>query len=350
VSTRDAQHALELFPRDTDGLFAELGLPQYVSKQLLDWVYKKQVQSVEEMSNIRKVVRERLSEALEFRKGKLVKTQNASDGTRKHLLEWESPEKRTETVMIPAKARRTACVSSQVGCPVGCTFCASGLEGLGGNLSAGQIVEQVVSLGADEITNIVFMGMGEPLSNYQNVTRAIRILNAPWGLGIGARKITVSTVGLPAAIEKLAKFEIPVTLALSLHAPNDDIRKELIPWAKFATIKEILKACDTYFKATGREITLEYLLLHKVNDRTAHAKELAALCKTLRCNVNLIRYNEVPDLPFERPQTEQVRRFQETLASAGVNSHIRASRGRDIAAACGQLKRQHITPSIGESS
>ena len=187
-------------------------------------------------------------------------------------------------------------------------------------------------------------------SNYQNVTRAIRILNAPWGLGIGARKITVSTVGLPAAIEKLAKFEIPVTLALSLHAPNDDIRKELIPWAKFAKIKEILKACDIYFKATGREITLEYLLLHNVNDRKAHAKELASLCKTLRCNVNLIRYNEVPDLPFERPETEQVRRFQETLASAGVNSHIRASRGRDIAAACGQLKRQHITPSIEESS
>ena len=151
------QHVLELFPRDTDGLVAELGLPQFVSKQLLDWIYKKQVHSVDEMSNIGKEVRERLSEVLAFRKGKLVKTQNASDGTRKHLLEWETPEKRTETVMIPAKTRRTACVSSQVGCPVGCTFCASGLEGLGGNLSAGQIVEQVVSLGANEITNIVFM-------------------------------------------------------------------------------------------------------------------------------------------------------------------------------------------------
>jgi 23S rRNA (adenine2503-C2)-methyltransferase len=244
--------------------------------------------------------------------------------------------------MIPAKGRRTACVSSQVGCPVKCTFCASGIGGLEGSLDVGQIVEQVMTFGASDISNVVFMGMGEPLANYNAVTRAIRILNAPWGLGIGARKITLSTVGIPVAIEKFAKFDIPVTLALSLHAPNDELRKELIPWARFSPIEDILKSCNIYFESTGREITLEYLLLGGVNDRIAEAKELVSLCKTLRCNVNLIRYNEVPELEYVRPKTDQVRRFQETLTKAGVNAHIRASRGLDISAACGQLKRDQI--------
>jgi 23S rRNA (adenine2503-C2)-methyltransferase len=344
------QHALELFPRDVDAIVADLGLPQYSSKQILDWIYTKKIDSIDEMSNIAKKHRSMLAEQLQLRRSKVVTTQKASDGTIKKLLAWDEGSKQTETVMIPAKERRTACVSSQVGCPVGCTFCASGIGGLEGNLAVGQIVEQVVSLSANNITNIVFMGMGEPLANFTAVTRAIRIINAPWGLGIGARKITVSTVGLPTAIERLATFDIPVTLALSLHAPNDDLRKQLIPWAKFATIQEILSACDIYFKATGREITLEYLLLRGVNDRVSHAKELSELCKTLRCNVNLIRYNEVAGLPFERPETKQVHRFQEALSKANVNSHIRASRGRDIAAACGQLKREHSQITIEESS
>ncbi len=344
------QHALELFPRDVDAIVAELGLPLFTSKQILDWIYTKKIDSIDEMSNIAKKHRAALAAQLHMRRSKVVTTQKASDGTVKKLLAWDEGPKQTETVMIPAKARRTACVSSQVGCPVGCTFCASGIGGLEGNLAVGQIVEQVVLLGGNNISNIVFMGMGEPLANFNAVTRAIRILNAPWGLGIGARKITVSTVGLPAAIERLATFDVPVTLALSLHAPNDDLRKQLIPWAKFATIKEILAACDIYFKATGREVTLEYLLLRGVNDRVSHAKELAALCKTLRCNVNLIRYNEVSELPFERPETKQVHRFQEALAKAHVNSHIRTSRGRDIAAACGQLKREVSQVTIEESS
>jgi len=343
-------HALELFPRDIESIVAELGMPQYANKQILSWIYKKQVDSVEDMTNIRKEYREELKNHLFLRRSTVLTTQHASDGTIKKLLAWDDGEKQTETVMIPTKNRKTACVSSQVGCPVGCTFCASGLEGLEGNLAVGQIVEQIIRLGADSITNVVFMGMGEPMANYDAVTRAIRIINAPWGLGIGARKITVSTVGLPLAIERLAKFDVPVTLALSLHAPNDELRKQLIPWAKFATIEDILKSCSTYFTATGREITLEYLMLGGVNDRSSQAKELADLCKTLRCNVNLIRYNEVPGLEFKRPETAQVRRFQETLTKGGVNSHIRASRGRDISAACGQLKREHQQITLGESS
>ena len=342
-------HALELFPRDIEAITADIGMPSYASNQLLHWIYEKQVSSVDEMTNVRKEYRKELDTRLFFRRSSLITTKNASDGTIKKLLAWDDGVKQTETVMIPTKTRKTACVSSQVGCPVGCTFCASGLEGLEGNLAVGQIVEQVIHLGADEITNVVFMGMGEPLANYDTVTRAIRILNASWGLGIGARKITVSTVGMPVAIEKLTKFDIPVTLALSLHAPNDELRKQLIPWAKFSTIEEILRACSTYFDATGREITLEYLLLGGINDKSSQAKELADLCKTLRCNVNLIRYNEVPGLEFKRPDNTQVKRFQDTLAKYGVNSHIRASRGRDIAAACGQLKREHQL-TIEESS
>lgn len=335
------EHALELFPRDIEAMTASIGLPPFATEQVLDWIYKKQITSIDEMSNISKAKRDLLEDQLFLRRSQLVTTSKASDGTIKNLLSWDDGTKQTETVMIPDKKRRTACVSSQVGCPVGCKFCASGIGGLEGNLDVGQIVEQVISLGANEITNVVFMGMGEPLANYDSVTRAIRILNAPWGLGIGARKITVSTVGLPAAIERFATFDIPVTLALSLHAPNDKLREELIPWAKFSPIEDILNACSTYFAATSREITLEYLLLSNVNDRVQHAKELAKLCKTLRCNVNLIRYNEVPEFQFERPGSAQVQRFQDTLRDAGVNVHIRKSRGRDIAAACGQLKREY---------
>lgn len=334
-------HALEQFPRDIEAIVAELGMPEFATKQILSWIYEKGVDNVDAMTNISKRYRDLLDERLYFRRSSKVVEKIASDNTRKLLLAWDEGSKKTETVMIPTPKRNTACVSSQVGCPVGCTFCASGLDGLEGNLDVGQIVEQVILLGADSISNIVFMGMGEPLANYDAVTRAIRILNAPWGCGIGARKITVSTVGLPAAIERLATFDIPVTLALSLHAPNDELRKQLIPWAKFAPIEDLLKSCANYFSATGREITLEYLLLSGVNDRIAEAKELAELCHTLRCNVNLIRYNEVENIAFKRPQSAQVRRFQETLQNAGVNAHIRASRGRDIDAACGQLKRHY---------
>jgi 23S rRNA (adenine2503-C2)-methyltransferase len=246
--------------------------------------------------------------------------------------------------MIPTEDRRTACVSSQVGCPVGCKFCASGIGGLDGNLTSGRIVEQIWRLGRLEgvgrVSNVVFMGMGEPLANFANVTQAIRTINAEWGLGIGARKITVSTVGLPPAIRKLCAFEIPVTLALSLHAPFDELRRKIIPWAEYSTIEELLDACQEWFVKTGREITLEYILLGGVNDQPEHAEELARLARTMRANVNLIRYNEVEGVPFARPSTDDVRRFQEILRAKHVNTHIRASRGRDIAAACGQLRHE----------
>lgn len=333
------------------------GMPKFAAKQLLDWVYGKGVVEIDRMTNLSKANRDMLAHEMQFLQGNEMRSLAATDGTHKLLLGWPAPGvtlpilgvatgRETECVMIPTEERRTACVSSQMGCPVGCKFCASGLEGVEGNLTAGQIVEQVWRLaqipGVGRISNVVFMGMGEPLANAPAVMNAIRTLNAPWGMGISARKITVSTVGLPAAIRKLCDFELPVTLALSLHAPNDELRRQIIPWAQYSTVAELLSACQEWFQKTGREITLEYILLGGFNDFEIHAEELARIARTIRANVNLIRYNEVDGLPFARPDDRAVLAFQGILREAGVNTHIRASRGRDIKAACGQLRHETL--------
>tara|TARA_R110002073_G_scaffold239285_1_gene400816 strand:+ start:368803 stop:369948 length:1146 start_codon:yes stop_codon:yes gene_type:complete len=355
-------------------------MPKFRAKQVFEWVYEKGVVDPQQMTNLSNSDRALLESQISFLSGPTVAHQLATDGTQKLLIEWmddadmkiaaaeaavtpsdrlpilgqdmpySNTARQTETVMIPAMDtdRKTACVSSQIGCPVGCKFCATGIGGLDGNLSAGRIVEQVWRLnqlkGVDRISNVVFMGMGEPLANFAPVVHAVRTLAAPWGMGISARKITVSTVGMHKAIEKLAtELELPVTLALSLHAPNDHLRRQLIPWAEFTTIEQLIKACTTWFEKTGREITLEYILLGGKNDLPEHAMELATIVKKLRANVNLIRYNEVRGLKFERPTGDAVHHFQRVLREQGVNCHIRASRGRDIAAACGQLRHEHTT-------
>ena len=334
------------------------GMPKFAAKQLMDWVYGKGVVDIDRMTNLSKANRDMLAHEMVFLQGSELRNLEATDGTRKLLVGWPAPGgesvslpvlgvatgRETECVMIPSEERRTACVSSQMGCPVGCKFCASGLEGVEGNLTTGRIVEQVWRLaqqpGVGRISNVVFMGMGEPLANASAVMNAIRTLNAPWGMGISARKITVSTVGLPAAIRKLCDFELPVTLALSLHAPTDELRRQIIPWAEYSTVSELLGACQEYFAKTGREITLEYILLGGFNDQREQAEELARIARTIRANVNLIRYNEVDGLPFARPDDRDVLEFQSVLRDAGVNTHIRASRGRDIKAACGQLRHE----------
>ena len=358
-------HIFDLTPQSLGETLAALGIPAFRAKQVLEWVYRKHVADPDAMTNLSKADRDKLAAAVVFTRGKPVRDQRATDDTRKLLLQWPAVPDRgdvaavvdapaagggqTECVMIPTDDRRTACVSSQVGCPVGCRFCASGLGGVEGNLSPGQIVEQVWRLSAllheagdavGRVTHVVFMGMGEPLANFDAVVTAIRTLTAPWGPGISARRITVSTVGLPAQIRRLAAIDLPITLAISLHAPNDDIRRRIIPWAQFVTIDQLVEAAQFYFDKTGREVTLEYILLRHVNDRPEHAQELADVACRLRGNVNLIRYNEVKGLPFDRPTTVDVHAFQEVLRRRGVNAHIRASRGRDIAAACGQLRHE----------
>ena len=380
----DRSYFFDLTPDELKQSFVNWGLPGYRAAQVMEWVYRKQVAEPAMMSNLSKADRELLERKMVFTRGRIVAHQVATDGVQKLLMEWTptdsatpepaseagavpvpgaavpvpgagavkslgldvvgNPKNQTECVMIPTDDRKTACISNQIGCPVGCKFCASGLGGLDGNLSAGQIVEQVWRLSTlpevGRISNVVFMGMGEPLSNFDNVTRAVRALCAEWGMGISARKITISTVGVPAQIRRLADLELPVTLALSLHAPNDELRRKLIPWAQYVTIDQLFEALNYYFQKTGRELTLEYTLLHQTNDRPEHAQELSRVARRLRANVNLIRYNEVKGLPFGRPGSDAVHEFQAILLKAGINTHIRASRGRDIAAACGQLRHE----------
>jgi 23S rRNA (adenine2503-C2)-methyltransferase len=337
---------------ECDGLLVQNGWPRFRGAQVRDWVYRKGVTNPAQMTNLSARDQTALSTQFAFSTAAIVKHQVSTDGTQKLLLGWDDDAK-AETVMIPDDDRRTICVSSQVGCPVGCRFCASGIDGLSKNLTAAQIVEQVMAVNeilaagktgdrvtGDRVNHVVFMGMGEPLANYANLMQAVRVLHDPDCLNIGARKITISTVGVPARMRQLATEGLPINLAISLHAPTESLRKNLIPWAEHFSLSEILDAARHYFDETGREVTLEYILLSGVNDRPEHAKQLARLCKTLRANVNLIRYNEVDTLPFQRPTSHDVMAFQEILREAGVNAHVRKSRGRDIDAACGQLRRK----------
>ena len=359
-------HLLDVTLDEFTAWCSEHELAAYRARQVFEWVYARNVRRFADMTNLARPLREELARQWVIDTAAESRRRRASDGTTKLLLAW--PDGATsECVLIPDGKRRTACISSQVGCPVGCVFCASGLAGLQRNLTAGQIIEQLIHLrdlvepdagsadaqksptvhdasdnsksSARRLSNIVFMGLGEPLINYTNVLKAIRIINAPWGLNIGARNITVSTVGLPRQIRKLADEGLQVNLAISLHAPSDELRRELIPWAKKVPLAELVAAGRYYFDKTGREVTLEYILLAGVNDKAEHAYDLVRVCRKMRCNVNLIRYNPVPGLPFERPESFAAHKFAEWLRERGVNAHIRKSRGLDIDAACGQLRR-----------
>jgi len=349
--------AIHFFGRDAAGFDEDVsrwGWAQFRGQQIRDWVYAKHVTDPARMTNLSVTDRSLLGDNVVFCAAQIVARQASDDGTQKLLFTWPGGTS-AETVMIPDGERRTACVSSQVGCPVGCKFCASGISGIKGNLLAHQIVEQVYRLNlllepaSERVSNIVFMGMGEPLANYANVLQAVRVLHDPACLNIGARRITISTVGVPPRMRELADEDLPINLAVSLHAPNEPLRRQLIPWAEHFALEDILDAARYYFERTGREVTLEYILLSEVNDQPHHARELAKLCRTLRANVNLIRYNEVQGLPFVRPRAKDVVRFQEILRSGGVNAHVRKSRGRDIDAACGQLRRKQIEPAAVES-
>ena len=381
------EHVLDFDPGRLAQFFAAIGEKPFRAKQVLEWVYQHGAGDFAEMTNLPKVLREALARRLVVYAAQVIRRSVSSDGTVKLLLEWRDGAT-SECVMIPDGPRRTACIGSQVGCPVQCRFCASGLDGLQRNLTAGEIVEQVLRLAPEGeapagsrqrgrlarritgetpvpqagrtaaveselrgtmpaasrgVTNIVFMGSGEPLANYDAVMRSVRTLNASWGLNVGARRITISTVGLPKQIRRLADEGLQLNLALSLHAPTDGLRQELIPWAEKISLAELTDACRYYFDQTGREITLEYILLHEVNDRRSHAEQLVRFAGQIRCNVNLIRYNPVEGLPFGRPTREATAAFQRHLREHGVNVHLRTSRGLDIDAACGQLRRREMS-------
>ena len=320
-------------------------LPRYRAEQVLEWVYRHRVGAFDQMTNLSADLQGRLARSCIIEQSEIAHQLRSADGTHKLLLRWPSGGT-SECVLIPSTQRVTGCISTQVGCPVRCTFCASGVDGLKRNLSAGEIVEQAWRLSdlseqlGQRLSNVVFMGLGEPLANFDATVRALRIINADWGLAIGARKITVSTVGLPRQMKMLADQELQITLALSLHAPTDELRRQLIPWAQRVTIDELVDACRYYFERTGREVTIEFILLAGVNDAPRHAEQLATLSKRMRSNVNLIPYNEVAGIGYRRPGEGSVAQFANSLRQQGVNCHVRRSRGRDIDAACGQLRRR----------
>ena len=327
----------------------QVGIPRYRAKQLADWVYAKGVTDPVAMTNLPTDLVERLK----IMTSRVASRADSTDGTLKLLLELADGQ-HTECVLIPEDRRATACVSTQVGCAMGCSFCASGLGGLKRNLTGPEILEQVLHLrqaAEKKVTHVVFMGIGEPLANLDATIEAIRALVDPQRFGISARHITVSTIGLPKQIRTLAREDIPITLAISLHAPNDALRQQLIPAAARTSITDILTAGRDFFQARKREVTLEYVMLAGVNDTGICADALVKLAKQLRCNVNLIRYNPVESLPYLPSTSVAIKAFMKRLRTRGVNAHLRISRGSDIAAACGQLRlRQAQADDASEAS
>jgi len=324
--------------------------PLYRARQIADWLYQKRVQSFDEMTDLPQEFRSRLAEQFDFSQSEIVRVLGSHDITRKFLLRLND-ESLIETVLIPASPalygsrsdRRTICVSTQVGCAYGCKFCASGLEGFSRNLKPNEIVDQIIAVEretGEKIDNIVFMGMGEPLANFENVMRAIRIINAPWGLGIGARHITVSTSGLAPQIRKLADEPLQIRLAVSLHGATDAVRNQIMPINRRYNVETLLAACDYYATRKKQRLTFEYILIAGVNDSDEQARALARHAKRLSAKVNLIPYNTVHGLVWSRPAQDRQEKFLSILRERGVAATLRREKGHDIDAACGQLRLQ----------
>lgn len=331
-------------------LILEEGEPPYRGNQIAEWIYHHGARTFEDMSSLPAALKMKLARKYRIGRSKTAVVQQANDGSVKVLLEL-SDEVKIEAVGLPNTDSFSCCLSTQAGCPVGCVFCASGQSGFIRNLEPGEIVEQVLTVNEmvksgviqvnsrkSRIDHIVFMGMGEPLLNYEATTKAMRLINNE--MEIGARNITVSTVGIVPGILKLAKEKLQVTLAVSLHAPNDELREKLIPGMTRWSINEIINASSEYIHQTGRRVTFEYCMLDKINDGVTEAKELAKILKSLNCHVNLIRYNPVSNLPFHASSHKQVRIFREILHYAGIQVTQRFQRGANINAACGQLRQQ----------
>jgi len=312
-------------------------------KQIFEWLWKKDAGNFDEFTNLPKALRDKLKEKFYIPELTPVDIKTAEDGTRKVAFRL-TDNKVIEGVLIPSGNRVTACISSQVGCNVGCKFCATGKMGFYRNLSIGEIVFQVKKLNklsedfyGRHLTNIVFMGMGEPLLNYDNVIKASNIITQPEGIGMSPRRITLSTVGITDKIIQMVKDKVKFNLAVSLHSANEIIRASLIPVAKTHNLKKLQRAIFYFHKQTGNRITIEYLLMKDVNDRIEDAKELAEFCKAFPVKINLIEYNPVKGIPYKRPDNMRIEAFKALLESKNLIVNIRRSRGKDIDAACGQL-------------
>lgn len=325
--------------------FKRSGVPSYRVKQAMVWLYEKDARGFAEMTDLPVKVRESLKEAFDFTNPASVRTEQSQDGTVKHLWKLYDGEL-IESVLIPVKDRLTLCMSSQAGCAMACTFCATGWSGYRRNLSPGEIVAQFRGArrwarenNRGPITNIVYMGMGEPLMNRKAVMRSLTLLNRAYGLG--ARRITVSTVGVVPGILEMAERKEQFRLAVSLHAPNHELREKIVPIEKKYPLPELLEALRKFDEAGGRRITFEYVMIDGVTDTDDLAQELAAVVKPFGAHVNLIPYNPIPGPDWRTSKREQVERFMALLESRGVRTSVRGARGKDIAAACGQLRAEH---------
>jgi len=318
----------------------QLGQPAYRASQLWNWLYVAQCTDWSEMKNLPAALRADMGARFALPSAVPIHTEGPAAATRKILVQLHDGEA-IEEVLIPAAERRTVCVSSQAGCRYRCAFCASGQAGFRRQLEAGEMVGQVLVAArayGERPTHVVFMGIGEPFDNYDNVLKAIRIINDPDGLGIGARRITVSTCGLIPGIQRLARESLQIELSVSLHAPTDDLRAQLMPVNRKFPLKNLLAACKAYSAATGRIITFEYTLIHGVNDTPGHARELTRLLSSLPCRVNLIPLSQVEEFRGEPSSPETARMFIDVLDKAGINATLRASKGGSLKAACGQLR------------
>ena len=327
------------------GWMAERGFPAYRARQVLDWIMRRRAESFEVMSDLPRVLREELEREWTVFGTRVGYHDVAPDGTDKLVLEC-CDGRRIECVLMAEGTRRTVCISTQVGCGMGCVFCASGLKGVERNLGADEILEQVLHLRnllppEETISHVVVMGMGESLANLDNLIVALdRLCSARAGLGISQRRVTISTVGLPEKIRKLAAMDRQYHLAVSLHAPNEALRNTLVPVNEAIGLEAVIAAADAYFQQTGRQVTYEYVLLRGVNDRSTDARDLGRLLAARGAHVNLIPYNPVADLPFERPDRETISRFVAILRQWNVSVTVRKTKGRAIDAACGQLRRR----------
>ena len=331
-----------LSPEELSELTSELGQPAFRAKQLKEWIFDKNVCSFEDMTNLPKSFRESLAERFSFNTPVEVMKQVSKDGSRKYLLQF-SDGVAVETVGMPNRNKLAVCISTQAGCAMGCAFCATGIAGLTRSLTAQEMVDQVLHVSNDfgeRVTSVVFMGQGEPFANFDETVAALRMLNAPGGLEIGARHLTVSTSGVIPGIKRFAELPEQFTLAISLHSAVQSTRNKLMPGVKKYTLPRLHEAIQSYVEKTGRRPTYEFAMIDGINDNNPEMQALIDFCAGTLCHVNLIQLNDIPDSPFRPSPIEKVETLQRRLTMHGVETTIRNSRGSDIDAACGQLKQR----------
>jgi len=336
ASLSNKENLLGLTLEDLKNIVVKYNLPKFAAKQIADWVYKKRVSSIDEMTNISVANRALLSEKYDVGRYNPLEFQQSVDGTTKYLFKTEN-DKLIESVMIPEDDRATLCVSSQVGCKFNCLFCMTGKQGFNGNLTANEILNQIYSVReAGDLTNVVFMGMGEPLDNYEEIKKVLDIMTADYGMAWSPKRITVSTTGIT---PKLMHFldESNAHLAISVHSPEKEQRLSIMPAEKAFPIQGVIDLIRKYDWTKQRRLSFEYIMFDNFNDTLIHAKELAQLVRGLECRINLIRFHAIPDVGLKTSTKEKMEAFRDYLTSKGVTCTIRSSRGEDIFAACGML-------------